>query len=246
MRSRGGLLLILWLASRDEAGHHSPRNNGHVMKEQFMNNAKHIVLGTCLALLGLAHAAWSQTNATAATPAAIVEEDAGMPSEAQDNPRIVIETSMGTITAELWPAKAPVTVSNMLSYIDESFYDGTIFHRVINGFMIQGGGFTEQMGQKPTHAPIHNEASADAPNARGTLAMARTSVIDSATSQFFINLVDNAFLNHRNKTSAGFGYCAFGKVTDGMDVVDAIAKVPTGAQDVPRKTVVIKSIHRAK
>ncbi len=164
----------------------------------------------------------------------------------QANPVIVIETSMGSITAELWPEKAPQTVSNILAYVEQEFYDGLVFHRVIDGFMIQGGGFNEQMRQKQSGKPVVNEARADAPNARGTLAMARTMVVDSATSQFFINLKDNAFLNHRNRTPQGFGYCVFGKVVDGMDVVDAIAKVRTGNvaghQDVPLEPVVIKSI----
>lgn len=162
---------------------------------------------------------------------------------------VVITTSMGAFTVEMWPDKAPATVSNFLQYVDAKFYDGLIFHRVIPGFMIQGGGFSPDMSQKATRAPVKNEACADAPNARGTLAMARTSVIDSATSQFFVNLVDNGFLNHKSKTDTGFGYCVFGKVTAGMDIVDAIAKVPTGNsgghQNVPGTPVVITSIRRA-
>ena len=171
-----------------------------------------------------------------------------MPSDTKPsaNPVVVITTSKGTIKAELWPDKAPATVSNFLAYARNEFYDGTIFHRVIKNFMIQGGGFTADMKQKPTTAPVKNEARTDVPNTRGTLAMARTFVIDSAPSQFFINLVDNAFLNHRDKSAQGFGYCVFGKVTEGMDVVDAIAGVPTGAvdmfQDVPQEAVVIKSV----
>ncbi|MCE9615193.1 MAG: peptidylprolyl isomerase [Lentisphaerae bacterium] len=164
-------------------------------------------------------------------------------------PVVVIETSQGTIKAELWPDKAPATVASFLGYAGDHFYDGTIFHRVINNFMIQGGGFTASMNQKPTKAPVRNEARTDTPNARGTLAMARTAVVDSATSQFFINLVDNGFLNHQSESPQGFGYCVFGKVTDGMDVVDKIAKVQTGTvsgfQDVPREAVVIKSIRLA-
>ena len=160
--------------------------------------------------------------------------------------QVVIETSMGNITAELWPDKAPVTVSNFLGYVEQKFYDGLVFHRVIDGFMIQGGGFNEQMQQKQPGQPIENEARADVPNERGTLAMARTMVVDSATSQFFINLKNNAFLNHRNRTPQGFGYCVFGKVIDGMEIVDAIGKVQTGSvaghQDVPLEAVVIKSI----
>ena len=166
------------------------------------------------------------------------------------NTVVVIETSKGTIKAELWADKAPGTVANFLSYVDESFYDGLIFHRVIPGFMIQGGGFTPTMNQKATHAQIKNEASAAAPNRRGTLVMARTGVIDSATAQFFINLVDNGFLDHKSETTQGFGYCVFGAVTEGMDVVDAIAKVQTRTmgqfENVPAEAVVIKSVRRAK
>ena len=166
------------------------------------------------------------------------------------NTAVVIETTMGTIKAELWADKAPVTVKNFLTYVDEEFYDGLIFHRVIKGFMIQGGGFDAGMNQKATHEQIKNEATADKHNARGTLAMARTSVVDSATAQFFINHADNGFLDHRDETSAGFGYCAFGTVIDGIDVVDEIADVATGRQggydDVPTNQVQIKSIRRAE
>lgn len=158
----------------------------------------------------------------------------------------VIETSMGTITLELDEAKAPVTVANFAQYAKDGFYDGTIFHRVIDGFMIQGGGFTKDMNQKETRAAIRNEAMNGLKNARGTIAMARTSVVDSATSQFFINLVDNDFLDFQNPTPQGFGYAVFGRVTDGMDVVDAIAKVRTGNvgyfQNVPAETVTIRKI----
>ena len=164
------------------------------------------------------------------------------------NPKVVIETSMGTIKAELWPDKAPATVKSFLAYADDKFYDATIFHRVIDGFMIQGGGMDASMQQKPTKAPVKNEARTDVPNERGTLAMARTMVVDSATAQFFINLVNNGFLNHSDETARGFGYCVFGKVTEGMDVVDKIGKVATGARgkDVPNETVTIKSVRRAE
>ncbi|HOF17842.1 MAG TPA: peptidylprolyl isomerase [Phycisphaerae bacterium] len=166
------------------------------------------------------------------------------------NPVVTMETSMGTITAELWPDKAPKTVENFLTYVDEKFYDGLIFHRVIDGFMIQGGGFTPEMSQKRGHAPVVNEASAEALNDRGTLAMARTSDIHSATCQFFINLVDNDFLNHTNKTPQGFGYCVFGKVTDGLDVIDKIAKVRTSTrgmhENVPAQPVKIVSVRKTK
>ena len=161
--------------------------------------------------------------------------------------KATIETSMGTITVELDDAKAPVTVTNFIEYVKSGHYDGTIFHRVIDGFMIQGGGFTKDMNQKETRAPIKNEAANGLKNARGTLAMARTMVVDSATSQFFINLVDNEFLNYRGPDPRMFGYAVFGKVTDGMEVVDRIAKVKTGFagphQNVPEEPVIIRKVH---
>ena len=160
--------------------------------------------------------------------------------------KATIETSMGSITLELDEVKAPVTVKNFLDYAKAGHYDGTIFHRVIDGFMIQGGGFTKAMDQKPTKAPIKNEAANGLKNARGTIAMARTMIVDSATSQFFINLVDNAFLDFQNPTPQGFGYAVFGKVLDGMEVVDQIAKVTTGFsgphQNVPEEAIVIKKV----
>jgi cyclophilin family peptidyl-prolyl cis-trans isomerase len=162
------------------------------------------------------------------------------------NPLVLITTSEGPIKVELWPDKAPATVANFLAYTKEGFYDGTIFHRVIKDFMIQGGGFTSDMQQKPTHAQIKNEARSDVPNSRGTIAMARTGVVDSATDQFFINVVDNGMLNHRDNTGPGFGYCVFGQVVEGLDVVDRIRKVPTKSVgpfgDVPVKEVVIGSV----
>lgn len=160
--------------------------------------------------------------------------------------RIVeMKTSEGKIRIELWADKAPQTVKNFLRYVEEGFYDGTIFHRVMDNFMIQGGGFTADMNQKKPHEPIKNEAAGELKNDRGTLAMARTNVVDSATSQFFINLKDNEFLNHRDASPMGFGYAVFGKVIEGMDVVDKIAKVPTTNagphQNVPVKPVLIES-----
>ena len=161
--------------------------------------------------------------------------------------KATIETSMGTITVELDDAKAPITVKNFIDYAQAGHYDGTIFHRVIDGFMIQGGGFTKDMNQKETRAPIKNEAANGLKNARGTLAMARTMIVDSATSQFFINLVDNEFLNYRGPDPRMFGYAVFGKVTDGMEVVDRIAKVKTGFagphQNVPEEPVIIRKVH---
>ena len=160
--------------------------------------------------------------------------------------KAVMETSLGTITLELNEDKAPETVRNFAEYVTSGHYDGTIFHRVIDGFMIQGGGFTKEMNQKPTRAPIRNEAMNGLKNVRGSIAMARTMVVDSATSQFFVNLVDNDFLDFQNPTPQGFGYAVFGKVTDGMDVVDRIAKVKTGSvgpyQNVPEVAVVIKNV----
>ena len=160
--------------------------------------------------------------------------------------KATMETSMGTITLELDDAKAPETVANFVQYARDGHYDGTIFHRVIDGFMIQGGGFTKDMNQKETREPIRNEAMNGLKNLRGTIAMARTMVVDSATSQFFINHVDNAFLDFQNPTPQGFGYAVFGKVIDGMDVVDQIAKVKTGFsgphQNVPEEAIVIKKV----
>ena len=160
--------------------------------------------------------------------------------------KVTMETTMGTITLELDDAKAPETVKNFVAYAEAGHYDGTIFHRVIDGFMIQGGGFTRDMNQKPTREPIRNEAMNGLKNRRGTIAMARTMVVDSATSQFFINLVDNDFLDFQAPTAQGFGYAVFGHVTDGMEVVDKIAKVRTGFagphQNVPEEPIVIKRV----
>lgn len=157
-----------------------------------------------------------------------------------------IKTSKGDITAQLDEAKAPETVRNFLAYAKDGFYDGTIFHRVIDGFMIQGGGFTADMNQKQTKPPIKNEAANGLENRAGTFAMARTSVVDSATSQFFINLDDNDFLDHKDNSPSGFGYAVFGSVTGGMDVVKAIGSVPTGNvkgfEDVPLEAVVIEKV----
>lgn len=167
-----------------------------------------------------------------------------------DNPRVVLDTSKGKIVLELYLQKAPETVVNFLSYVDAKFYDGTIFHRVIPNFMIQGGGFTADMKRKPGKGPIKNEADKGLKNVRGTIAMARTGDPHSATAQFFINSINNDFLNHKNKTQQGWGYAAFGKVIEGMDVVDAISAVKTarrgGFQDVPVEPVVIQTARRVK
>lgn len=164
------------------------------------------------------------------------------------NPKLVMDTSHGSIEIELFQDKAPVTVANFLKYVDKKFYDNTIFHRVISNFMIQGGGFDEKMQEKKTHEPIQNEATNGLKNEAGTLAMARTSEPHSASAQFFINILDNAFLNHQNTSTAGFGYAVFGKVTQGMHVVNRIKMVKTGNlnghSDVPMDSVIIKSLRR--
>ena len=160
------------------------------------------------------------------------------------NPSVALDTNHGRIVLELYADKAPKTVENFLGYVTAGFFDGTLFHRVIPGFMIQGGGFDGQQRQKPTRAPIQNEADNGAGNERGTIAMARTGDPHSATAQFFINLKDNTFLNHTGKNPQGWGYTVFGKVTEGMDVVDKIAKVKTApgkiSEAVPAEAVVIE------
>lgn len=153
---------------------------------------------------------------------------------------IIIETNMGKIEVELDAEKAPLSVANFVQYTESGYYNNTIFHRVINSFMIQGGGFDKFMQKKATQSPIKNEAKNGLKNDRGTLAMARTNVVDSATSQFFINHKDNDFLNHSGRN---YGYAVFGKVTKGMDVVDAIARVQTKAQDVPVNPVIMKKVY---
>lgn len=166
------------------------------------------------------------------------------------NPTVIVETSQGSIELELYADKAPKTVENFLAYVDDKFYDGTIFHRVIENFMIQGGGLTEDYGKKATRSAIENEADNGLTNDLGTVAMARTNEPHSATAQFFINAVEtNDFLNHQGKFADGWGYCVFGKVTAGMDVVEAIRKVDTTTmgsyRDAPKDNVVIRSIRRA-
>jgi cyclophilin family peptidyl-prolyl cis-trans isomerase len=181
------------------------------------------------------------------TLAALAVMAVGSSSQAA-SPLVEMKTSMGTIKIELDPEKAPISVKNFLSYVDEGFYDGTIFHRVISDFMIQGGGLTPTMAQKNTKAPIKNEGANKLKNQRGTIAMARTNVVDSATSQFFINVVDNSFLDYKNDSPEGYGYAVFGRVIEGMDVVDKIRKVPTGRKegmsDVPVEPVIIESVKR--
>ena len=170
---------------------------------------------------------------------------AGVDMAAAGNPRVEMETSKGKFVIELFPEKAPGTVKNFLNYVATKFYDGTIFHRVIPKFMIQGGGFTADMKRKPAGAPIKNEADNGLKNDRGTIAMARTNDPHTATAQFFINTVNNDFLNHKSKTQQGWGYVVFGKVVAGMDVVDAISSAKTVMRgmyrDVPDENIEIRS-----
>ena len=163
-------------------------------------------------------------------------------------PFVIIKTDMGNIEVELNQQQAPISTANFLHYVDTGFYSNTVFHRVIPNFMVQGGGFTRSLSEKITGDEIKNEAANGLKNERGTIAMARTGVVDSATSQFFINHANNRFLNHRSKTTQGYGYAVFGRVTSGMDIVDAIATVATGRKkgmsDVPLNPVMIQAIER--
>jgi cyclophilin family peptidyl-prolyl cis-trans isomerase len=158
--------------------------------------------------------------------------------------KVKLTTSLGEIVIQLNPEKAPISSANFLTYVNEGFYNGTIFHRIIPGFMAQGGGFDTDFNQKAVHDPIKNEADNGLPNKRGTIAMARTNVPDSATAQFFINYKDNSFLNYSSPTTSGWGYAVFGEVIEGMDIVDEMAKQPTGNrgghQDVPKTNIVIE------
>ncbi|MGH9382415.1 MAG: peptidylprolyl isomerase [Thermoanaerobaculia bacterium] len=180
--------------------------------------------------------------------AALLALAPGVPEAAQEGTQVELVTSEGTIVLELDAAAAPKTVANFLRYVGEGHYDGTIFHRVIDGFMIQGGGFDRELNKLSTHEPIENEADNGLKNTRGTIAMARTGDPHSATAQFFINTVDNVSLDHTGKSMQGWGYAVFGKVVQGMDVVDAIAAVSTGRAggmaDVPAEPLVIEKANR--
>ncbi len=217
---------------------------------------KWIWLGMALALAG-GTAAAAQDDAgqppapeAAATETTAAPEAAPAPEPAKETDMVIIKTSLGDIKVKLAADKAPLTVANFLAYVDAGHYNGTIFHRVINDFMIQGGGFDPNMRQKPTQAPIKNEAANGLQNKRGTIAMARTMDVDSATAQFFINVKDNGFLDFRAPTPQAFGYCVFGEVVAGMDVVDKIKGVRTGMKagmgDVPLDTVAIVAVERAQ
>jgi peptidyl-prolyl cis-trans isomerase B (cyclophilin B) len=197
---------------------------------------KRLMMFVMVMVFGLAGFAAAQDDAS--------KKDSG---EAEmGNPVVVIKTSMGEITVELNQKAAPKTVANFLQYAKDGHYDGTIFHRVIKGFMVQGGGFTSDMAQKTVRDPIKNEADNGLSNRIGTIAMARTNIVDSATAQFFINTVNNNNLDFKSADARGYGYCVFGKVTEGMDVVQAIEGVPTAnkgrLQNVPSQTVMIESV----
>jgi cyclophilin family peptidyl-prolyl cis-trans isomerase len=173
-------------------------------------------------------------------------QTATLPQAAAANPQVVVDTSLGSFTIELFQDKAPVSVENFLQYVREGFYAGTIFHRVVAGYVVQGGGYTPDLSEKPTRPPIQNEATNGLSNQRGTVAMARTRTVRSGTSQFFVNVVDNRRLDHTGYAPDEFGYAVFGRVVEGMDVVDRISKVPTtikdGMESVPIDPVIIKGI----
>lgn len=204
-----------------------------------------LVLAGVVALAGCSK---SSSNEASKEPSSKTPSSAAGAAADAKPVTVVVDTSMGAFKLRLDPAKAPETVQNFLQYVDDRHYDGTIFHRVISTFMIQGGGFTPELNEKPTRAPIKNEAGNGLKNRRGTVAMARTMIPDSATSQFYVNVVDNPFLDFRDPSPNGIGYAVFGEVVEGMDVVDRIKNVPTGRQkgmsDVPNDPVIIKSIRR--
>lgn len=210
-------------------------------------------------LLSLGLVAAGLSGAVEAASAAA--DKASAKDNASKNPHVVFETNKGKIKIELFADKAPISTKNFLKYVRSGFYEGTVFHRVIPGFVIQGGGFTKALERKETRAPIENEADNGLKNERGTLSMARRPQVDSATSQFFINLRDNASLDHRGSSPRDFGYAVFGKVVEGMDVVDAIAKVkrrcpskppqpckdaslPKGMRDVPKTPIIVEKARR--
>lgn len=193
-----------------------------------------LTVSLALAALFIAPASWAQSDTESKS----------------DNPQVLMETNFGSILIELYPDKAPETVENFLAYVKEGFYDGTIFHRVIPNFMIQGGGFTPDMNKKRTRAPIKNEADNGLRNQIGTIAMARTNDPHSATAQFFINVAQNSFLDFREKTARAYGYAVFGRVIKGMKVVNQIRQVRTGFKnghgDVPLEPVIIEKVRQIK
>jgi cyclophilin family peptidyl-prolyl cis-trans isomerase len=226
------------ILSNRVAGEKFPDNHGNT--EENMKTSWRVICAALAVGAGIISRAQTTTSETTTR---------SEPATNQEHLVVIIKTSQGDIKAELFQDKAPLTVKNFLQYVDDKSYNGTIFHRVIDGFMIQGGGFSKEFVQKPTHAPVKNEAANGLKNQRGAVAMARTSDIDSATSQFFINVADNAFLDHKSPTPQGFGYCVFGKVIEGMDVVDKIKSVATTSrglyQNVPVEAVEIIEIRRS-
>jgi cyclophilin family peptidyl-prolyl cis-trans isomerase len=203
-----------------------------------------------LAIVALLSAVVGWTTTLEGWPSGSPALQAPAETPAVGNPVVAIATSFGDITLELFKDRAPVSVANFLTYVGEGFYDQTVFHRVKKGFMVQGGGYTADLTEKPTHPPIQNEATNGLRNVRGTLAMARRMALRSATSQFYINLVDNRVLDHTGYSPGEFGYAVFGRVLTGMDVVDRIGSVPTRTQgemeDVPVEPVIIKSVRLVK
>lgn len=210
--------------------------------------SRYVSLALLAAALAVGAACVKQEAASGNGGATGAKGSSGPELKPGEKPSVVFETSMGSFTMQLDPAKAPASVKNFLQYVDDGFYDGTIFHRVIPGFVVQGGGFSSDLEKKPTRGPVVNEASNGLKNVAGSVAMARTSVPDSATSQFYVNLRANPALDHRDMSPGGIGYTVFGHVTEGMDVVQKIASVPTGNQkgmgDVPKDAVVINSARR--
>jgi cyclophilin family peptidyl-prolyl cis-trans isomerase len=211
-----------------------------------------VMLLTALLALGLRSAlvAAQPAGAQSLTPPSSGSPRQAPAPSAATGPQVLMRTSMGDITIRLFPDKAPISVANFLSYVDEGFYNGTIFHRVSEGYVVQGGGFTSNMTKKDTRPPIKNEAGNGLSNRRGTVAMARINLVDSATSQFFINVADNTFIDHKNDTPRDFGYAVFGEVVSGMEVVDRISAVKTGSKgpfpgECPLESVTILSITRA-
>jgi cyclophilin family peptidyl-prolyl cis-trans isomerase len=208
------------------------------------NRRYHLMIGALLSAI----AGWTGTLEGWPSRSPVLQVPAETPSAG--HPVVAITTSFGDITLELFKDRAPVSVANFLTYVGEGFYEGTVFHRVKKGFMIQGGGYTADLTEKPTHAPIQNEATDGLRNVRGTLAMARRVALRSATSQFYINLVDNRVLDHTGYSPDEFGYAVFGRVLSGMDVVDRIGSVPTRTQgemeDVPAEPVIIKRVRVVK
>lgn len=223
-------------------------------------NYKHLLMAMLLGSTIALSACSGDSEAPATTPLESVAEtvadavadttDSNPQATAADsgNPVVVMQTSMGTVEIELWADEAPISTENFLRYVDNNLYNNLTFHRVIPGFMVQGGGYDTDFVEISGYPPIKNEARPGLRNDRGTVAMARTNVVDSATSQFFVNLVDNDFLNQRSTAPQDFGYAAFGEVISGMDVVDRIAGVTTGSsrghQDVPVEPVIIESVNR--